>query len=177
MKLTSITRYAFTYLFLSLFKSEKASGFSPASIQPARTRSDDVSSNVRLSAIPEKNYGAISRRDVGFGAIFSFAAMLLSPFPARAGIDVSEATPVPRKLFVDPKGLFTIIVPENFFSLRRTSKGDLPDEKTGKGRRGSSIFTAGNMAKAEIVAVERYAFLDCCFWSHFFVFVHIIGFT
>ena len=33
----------------------------------------------------------------------------------------------------------------------------MPDEKTGKdGRRGSSIFTAGDMAKAEVIAIERY---------------------
>ena len=60
------------------------------------------------------------------------------------------------KDFVDPKGLFSIRIPKDFFTLRRSAKGDLPDEKTGQGRRGSSIFTAGNMAKAEVVAVERY---------------------
>ena len=58
------------------------------------------------------------------------------------------------KKFVDPYGMFDIEVPEEFFTLRRTAKGDLPDAQ-GKGRRGSSIFTAGNMAKAEVVAVER----------------------
>lgn len=63
---------------------------------------------------------------------------------------------VPMKTFVDPKGLFVVNVPKRFFTLRRTEKGDLPDEKTGKGRRGSSIFTAGDMTKAEIVAVERF---------------------
>lgn len=60
--------------------------------------------------------------------------------------------PLEMKPFVD--ALFTVSVPKPFFTLRRTQKGDLPDEKTGKGRRGSSIFTAGNMAKAEVVAVE-----------------------
>ena len=47
-------------------------------------------------------------------------------------------------------------VPNDFYTLRRSAKGDLPDSKTGKGRRGSSIFTAGNMKKAEVVAVERF---------------------
>ena len=65
------------------------------------------------------------------------------------------ATKTEMKEFVDPLGLFTIRVPKSFFTLRRTVKGDLPDDKTGKGRRGSSIFTAGNMAKAEVIAVER----------------------
>jgi hypothetical protein len=64
--------------------------------------------------------------------------------------------PLEMKDFVDPAGLFSLRVPKGFFTLRRTAKGDLPDSKTGKGRRGSSIFTAGNMAKAEVIAVERY---------------------
>lgn len=64
--------------------------------------------------------------------------------------------PLDMKEFVDPAGLFSLRVPVGFFTLRRTSKGDLPDSKTGKGRRGSSIFSAGNMAKAEVVAVERF---------------------
>jgi hypothetical protein len=74
--------------------------------------------------------------------------------PAMAnGIDVST---IEMKEFIDPQGLFSIRVPNSFYTLRRTAKGDLPDVKTGKGRRGSSIFTAGNMAKAEVVAVERF---------------------
>jgi hypothetical protein len=62
---------------------------------------------------------------------------------------------MPMKTFVDPEGIFSIDVPTNFFTLRRTVKGDLPDSKTSNGRRGSSIFSAGDMAKAEIVAIER----------------------
>ena len=83
--------------------------------------------------------------------------------PAYAAADGGEAAMIAAdvaaktemKDFVDPLGLFTIRVPKTFFTLRRTVKGDLPDDKTGKGRRGSSIFTAGNMAKAEVIAVER----------------------
>jgi hypothetical protein len=62
---------------------------------------------------------------------------------------------VPMKLFVDPQGLFVLSLPQRFFVLRRTAKGDLPDETTGKGRRGSSILNAGDLAKAEVLAVER----------------------
>ncbi|KAL3910028.1 MAG: hypothetical protein SGILL_007851 [Bacillariaceae sp.] len=77
--------------------------------------------------------------------------------PAWASDDVAATTaPLEMKSFVDPQGLFQLEVPKDFFTLRRTQKGDLPDAKTGKGRRGSSIFTAGNMAKAEVVAVERF---------------------
>jgi hypothetical protein len=60
------------------------------------------------------------------------------------------------KMFVDPQGYFAMRLPKNYFTLRRSAKGDLPDAKTGQGRRGSSIFTAGDMSKAEVVAVERY---------------------
>ena len=97
---------------------------------------------------------AVSRRQwlVGAGAgAFGFNAGfgLTSPTPAFA-------EDLEMKDFVDPQGLFSLRVPKSFYTLRRTQKGDLPDAKTGKGRRGSSIFTAGNMAKAEVVAVERY---------------------
>jgi hypothetical protein len=60
------------------------------------------------------------------------------------------------KDFLDPVGLFRVRVPKSFFVLRRSSKGDLPDPQTGQGRRGSSIFSAGDMTKAEIVAIERF---------------------
>ena len=66
--------------------------------------------------------------------------------------DLTIASRAEMKFFEDP--LFVVSVPKSFFTLRRTQKGDLPDAKTGKGRRGSSIFTAGNMAKAEVIAVE-----------------------
>ena len=66
--------------------------------------------------------------------------------------DRQAAISIEMKRFVDP--LFALSLPKSFYALRRTRKGDLPDSKTGKGRRGSSIFTAGNMAKAEVIAVE-----------------------
>jgi len=59
------------------------------------------------------------------------------------------------KNFIDPVGMFTLRVPKRFFTIRRTAKGDLPDEKTGIGRRGSSIFTAGDLAKTQVVSIER----------------------
>jgi hypothetical protein len=75
--------------------------------------------------------------------------------------DVTTATDdivVPMKLFIDTANpsLFTINVPQRFFAIRRSSKGDLPDVKTGQGRRGGTIFTAGDMSKAIVVAVERF---------------------
>ena len=97
-------------------------------------------------------HAALDRRTVFRKVAFVASTACLVPFsivPAAAG----EA--VDMKLFVDPLGLFLISTPSNYFRLRRSSKGDLPDSGTGKGRRGSSIFTAGDMGKAEVVAVER----------------------
>ena len=87
-----------------------------------------------------------------FGTSFGFGMTNMKP---------ALAEELEMKDFVDPQGLFSLRVPKNFYTLRRTVKGDLPDAKTGKGRRGSSIFTAGNMAKAEVVAVERYPVRVC----------------
>jgi hypothetical protein len=93
-----------------------------------------------LSAVSRRQWLALTSTAVGFGM----------------AIDPVLADELEMKIFVDPQGLFSLRVPKNFYTLRRTQKGDLPDAKTGKGRRGSSIFTAGNLAKAEVVAVERY---------------------
>ncbi len=79
-------------------------------------------------------------------------AVIESPAPVAPPKPINT---IEMKTFVDPKGLFVLNVPKRFFAIRRTVKGDLPDEATGKGRRGSSIFTAGDMSKAEVIAVER----------------------
>jgi hypothetical protein len=80
------------------------------------------------------------------------AAILSSPtLPTLAAETTVEE--VPLKTITDD--LFSISLPQRFFAIRRTVKGDLPDAKTGKGRRGGTIFTAGDMSKAEVVAVER----------------------
>lgn len=94
---------------------------------------------------------AYSRRDlvVTLGKTVIPSIILLDPVFAA---ETETQTRLEMKIFDDP--LFTLSVPKSFFTLRRTQKGDLPDAKTGKGRRGSSIFTAGNMAKAEVIAVE-----------------------
>ncbi len=75
------------------------------------------------------------------------AILLSDPFPPPLQVEM--------KTFLDPMGLFVIQIPKQFFALRRSSQGDLPDAK-GQGRRGSSIFTAGDLAKAEVIAVERF---------------------
>jgi len=85
----------------------------------------------------------------------SLLSILSTPSAAIAD-DTATAVLVEMKTFVDPQGLFVINIPKRFFALRRSAKGDLPDEKTGSGRRGSTIFTAGDMAKAELVSIEYF---------------------
>lgn len=87
----------------------------------------------------------------------SAAIMASTTLIIPSAVCAEEATTaVEMKTFIDPQGYFAMRLPKNYFTLRRSAKGDLPDAKTGQGRRGSSIFTAGDMSKAEVVAVERY---------------------
>jgi len=98
----------------------------------------------------------------------SFAATLfVTTFPkaSMAADDVAEATPPPSpptpslrdfKPGVGPDDYFEVLVPKRFFTLRRSAKGDLPDESTGTGRRGATLFSSGDLSKAEIVGVERF---------------------
>jgi len=92
-----------------------------------------------------------------FSFIITSSASIVS-FPPRPtyAIESDIINTVEMKTFTDPKGLFSLAVPKRFFTIRRTAKGDLPDEETGKGRRGSSIFTAGDLNKSEIIGIERY---------------------
>lgn len=93
------------------------------------------------------------------------AAAAITATPFRVSTAYAEETTlvpvdvaaVPMKRFVDNANpsYFVIDVPQRFFTIRRSAKGDLPDAKTGQGRRGGTIFTAGDMSKAEVVAVER----------------------
>jgi hypothetical protein len=74
---------------------------------------------------------------------------------AMTTVAADTVSSVEMKTFIDPQGLFALKIPKSFFAIRRTSKGDLPDATTGAGRRGSSIFNAGDLAKAEVLAIER----------------------
>ena len=95
-------------------------------------------------------------------AITTGGGIITHVSPVYADVDVSTAVveEVPMKLFTDTAtpSLFEINVPTRFFSIRRTFKYDLPDAKTGKGRRGGTIYSAGDMSKAEVIAVERYVY-------------------
>ena len=89
----------------------------------------------------------------------------IESIPSAARADDATATAVAMKTFVDPEGLFIINIPQRFFAIRRTNQGDLPNSATGSGRRGSSIFNAGDLAKAEVLAIERYVTLHDFFIS------------
>merc|ERR1719203_1364210 len=68
-----------------------------------------------------------------------FAPWLLIASAEDLATDASPAVvEVPMKRFVDnaKPSLFALEIPQRFFSIRRTLKGDLPDQK-GQGRRGA----------------------------------------
>lgn len=101
------------------------------------------------------------RRVLQSTAALTLASFSSLPAFADESVEAVAAAPpvvVPMKSFVDnaKPSLFSLDVPQRFFAIRRSAKGDLPDAKTGQGRRGGTIFTAGDMAKAEVIAVERF---------------------
>ena len=105
----------------------------------------------KSSSLCIKPLSALKRRECLSCLVIGAPFVVVDPVRVLAE-DLTIASRAEMKFFEDP--LFVVSVPKSFFTLRRTQKGDLPDAKTGKGRRGSSIFTAGNMAKAEVIAVE-----------------------
>jgi hypothetical protein len=115
-----------------------------------------------------------SRRDLFRSISRSFSSVVASvligmdssptvAMAASVSDDVTTLSTIVMKTFIDPQGLFAINIPQRFFAIRRTNQGDLPNTATGSGRRGSSIFNAGDLAKAEVLAVERY--VDCTLWE------------
>ena len=95
--------------------------------------------------------GSVSRR----GAVKSVAPLLL-PFLPPPAPALADGVALTMTNYVDKEGKeFALRIPTSFYVLRRKDKGDLPD-KNGNGRRGATIFTAGNMASASVIAVERF---------------------
>lgn len=123
---------------------------------------EDSDNNGRIASTPTASRRRWLQESSSASLAAAIGAGLLSGgfLPRSAAVanadDGTLAVAEEMKDFVDPVGYFTIRVPKSFFAIRRSSKGDLPDPKTGEGRRGSSIFTAGNLQKAEVVAVERF---------------------
>lgn len=143
MTMTGRMRRPLISVLLTATLISLASAFSPLSNAPIRT-----------DPFPLSAHGG-SRRHWLQQVTGAVAASVLLPTGPSFASDEATTVALPEmKNFVDP--LFVIRVPKSFFTLRRSAKGDLPDAKTGKGRRGSSIFSAGDMAKAEVVAIERF---------------------
>lgn len=126
-------------LLVGFLVTDSSNGFGGHQFQPSVRRQSQLFAQTR----PD-----MTRRN-WIQSLVAFGLLVVSSDVVRA------QDPVEMKLFVDPVGYFSISIPQNFFTLRRSAKGDLPDPKSGTGRRGSSIFTAGDLQKAEIVAVER----------------------
>jgi len=158
MRIVSSVSTSITAMSVLLVAST-SSAFAPVAPLLSLSLSHDAAT---AAATTSTSLAVATRRDFGRGILTSATTALVSTLlipSSRAFADdngVLPAPPVEMKLFVDPQGLFVINVPAKFYKIRRQDKGDLPDEKTGKGRRGSSIFTAGDLSKAEIIAVERY---------------------
>ena len=134
-------------------QSATAFGFTE---QPASTHKNDVNTRRRFLQSTAALTVASWTSSGGGGGNTKITTPWVSPASADESA-VSAAVEVPMKLFVDTANpsYFAMEVPQRFFSIRRSAKGDLPDAKTGKGRRGGTIFTAGDMSKAEVIAVER----------------------
>lgn len=170
----SETKMGMERVFVFLLLTSLVNGFVPPKIIPEKkslsaTKSDianndddfDDNKYTRRNLLKSIGKMSFATATTSIGAT-SISSTFFPSFMQAIAEDavVTEATskvnPIPMKTFIDPKGLFSIRVPQSFFTLRRTFKGDLPDAKTGQGRRGSSIFSAGDMTKAEVIAVERF---------------------
>jgi hypothetical protein len=146
-------------------RTTTTSSISLLSLFPPRQHCDDANNPISFPARHGDDDKFRTRREIFYSAAKIGTAMLLGidSFPVMSnaapisdGSEAASATAVAMKTFVDPEGLFIINIPQRFFAIRRTNQGDLPNAATGSGRRGSSIFNAGDLAKAEVLAIERY---------------------
>jgi len=138
----------------------------PPQTPTSRTMTSDPTNEFEPTRQQKQHHRRVFLQSLTISSAMATANLLVAPKPALAADETATAA-VEMKTFVDPKGLFVLNVPKRFFAIRRTIKGDLPNEETGEGRRGSSIFTAGDMSKAEVVAVERYVFFNALSMSQY----------
>eukprot|EP00616_Rhizochromulina_sp_CCMP1243_P003952 CAMPEP_0118981064 /NCGR_PEP_ID=MMETSP1173-20130426/29758_1 /TAXON_ID=1034831 /ORGANISM="Rhizochromulina marina cf, Strain CCMP1243" /LENGTH=260 /DNA_ID=CAMNT_0006931459 /DNA_START=68 /DNA_END=847 /DNA_ORIENTATION=- len=92
------------------------------------------------------------------GVLASLAgtALLGGPMGGKAD-DAIVAEGQQLASFEDPLGMFRVSLPPKWYKVRPKDKGDLPDAR-GKGRRGSRIFSAGDLSNQfapKILSVER----------------------
>jgi hypothetical protein len=118
-------------------------------------------------------FDALSAGLVSSGVQSVLAAETPSPShsPYLAGVSIPEMPSLPRSFVIetggstgplleykDPLGLFAISLPKGWFKIRPTAEGDLPDSQ-GRGRRGSRIFSAGEISNPyspKVLSVERF---------------------
>ena len=148
------------FTLVPTFSSHAVKSISPLALPVVQSRQQYVGINNILTVSMKENDDGdyTSRRQLLCSVSKIGSAMLvgIESLPHAALSDDTTTTPIAMKTFVDPEGFFIINIPQRFFAIRRTNQGDLPNAATGSGRRGSSIFKAGDLAKAEVLAIERY---------------------
>ena len=124
-----------------------ASSYSPSSPLPSTIWSYSNRLPHRSPHSIESSLGLLkmNRRTLFFTPVL--ISNLIYRDPALA-ISPSENT----KIYTDPQGLFSLLIPKRYFVIRRDTNGD------DSSRSGSSIvLTAGDLSKAQVVSIERFA--------------------
>jgi len=100
----------------------------------------------------DSNINHQTRREImkSMQAVTLSSILTLSPSITNA----AETDKMAMTLYEDPNGLFKIRIPKGFFIFRRP--GNPTNKDKTKSRKGSSIFTSGDIGKAEIVSVDRF---------------------
>ena len=127
-----------------------------------------------LSSLPDRddeslNSGPVKQIVSRRSALLAGASVILLPSIARAfprlpalptvniGVETGGSSG-PLIQYKDPLGLFALALPKGWFKIRPTAEGDLPDFK-GRGRRGSRIFSSGEISNPyapKVLSVERF---------------------
>lgn len=103
------------------------------------------------------NHYTATRRDIFKNIKAASAASLV--YAMNSNIANAEETITLTKedkmtLYNDPNGLFRLSIPKSYFIFRRP--GNPNNKGKTKSRKGSAIFTAGDIGKAEIVSIDRF---------------------
>ena len=149
-----------TFTVVPNFNLQATTSIIPLSLLQREHNDDAANDNIKVEddKFTTRRELFHSVAEIGTAVLLSSVSLPITAGAAPLSDDVTT-TAIAMKTFVDPEGTFIINIPQRFFAIRRTNQGDLPNAATGSGRRGSSIFNAGDLAKAEVVAVERYVFL------------------
>jgi hypothetical protein len=133
-----------------------------ASLGAYNKPSVEKQSQASIAVTPLISQSTLDRRKL-FKNVAATASLIALGMPSHNRANAAEESladaiqAIPFKEFND--AMFSIRLPKSYFAIRRSAKGDLPDSNTGQGRRGATIFTGGDMQKAELIAIER---CGCC---------------